>query len=779
MRVAARERFRRHIDLTALQNPEPATVVRVGTLLATLVLISTFTLVLRDVVATVGNPRRLTLVVVGALVAATVVWRALAVRRAKRLGAAAFVGALLLYGLSVPVALRPSFALQGTLELVTGRSALWIVQVELWALLVAPVPVFLTWVLALERQYVRAAAVGGGTLCFLVLSGDAGLAVTLLGVVAAGAMVGLGDVMRRAHSLATMESLLVVLAVMVITPFLFSVVPGGAAGPLALLGGDTTTMEENVVAAEGNLEIVGSIDQTSEVRFLVSGDEPRYWRTGSYDRYTGDGWIRAGESQSGIDALASPEGSEVVSYRVRARTSMSALPAPWQPVGLEGVDQVSIDPDGTPTIDGGLQSGAGYTVNSTVPDASRAELAAADGDYPADIRERYTQLPTDMPSRVEDRTRSIAVNAGTPYETAVVVEEWLESNRDYSLTVDRPSGDIVDAFLFEMERGYCTYYATTMVGMLRSVDVPARLAVGYTTGEALDGDTWAVRGTNSHAWVEVYVPDHGWVQFDPTPAGPRTTAQQRAIGNSGIDTDLDIDFSGDSDGPGGGGGDGAADGGEGVDDIEPGNPNESDTNTGNGTVIVENPQAEGTADPALDNGTGLGLEGTGGPIDNETETGPDNETGNETANATDEGDDGGITVSPGDIDPRGGGAALLELPAYQHALLATLALAGLAVGVRRSPVPDVVGREVAIRFQRRRDPETDIERAHERLLLVLAKRHRPRETGETTRQYLDAIGACPEAYRLAAIRERARYADTSSEAAADEAVALVKQVRAA
>ena len=47
-----------------------------------------------------------------------------------------------------------------------------------------------------------------------------------------------------------------------------------------------------------------------------------------------------------------------------------------------------------------------------------------------------------------------------------------------------------------MEAGYCTYYATTMVSMLRSVDIPARLVVGYTPGEQVDSDTWAVRGTN-------------------------------------------------------------------------------------------------------------------------------------------------------------------------------------------------------------------------------------------------------------------------------------------
>ena len=740
----------------------PDEVTRAGTLLATLVLISSFALVLRDIVATVGSPRTLTLVVLASLVAATVAWPVVTLQRTVRAGVVTFVIALLLYGFAVPVALRPTFALQGTLDLLTGRSALWIVRVELWALLVAPVPVFLTWLFALERQYVRAAVVGGAALCFLVLSGDAGLLITLLGVVAAGAMVGLGDVMRRAESLATVDSLLIVLAVMVVTPFLFSVVPGGAAGPLGFGGDDTTTMEENVVTSDGSLEILGSIEQTADVRFLVSGEEPRYWRTGSYDRYTGDGWIRAGETQSGTGGL-SPADGETVSYEVTARTPMSVLPAPWQPVGLDGVDQVGVEPDGTPTLDGTLESGEGYTVNSTVRGVSPERLAAADGAYPADIEQQYTQLPSSTSDRVAERTRSIAVNAETPYETAAVVERWLENNRAYSLDVDRPDGDVVEAFLFDMEQGYCTYYATTMVGMLRSVDVPARLAVGYTTGDSIDDDTWAVRGSNSHAWVEVYVPDHGWVQFDPTPTGPREAAENQAAGDPGGGTDVS------------GGDDGEAEAGTGDAEIPPGNTSENSTDIGNESSIDRDLPAEGTADPGLGGEDALRADSTP-----ETDNGTDIQVGNVTESQTDdtpEENNNRIQVSPGDIDPRGGGTALLDLPAYQHALLATLALVGLGAAIRRSPVPDVVAREAAIRFQRRRDPEADIERAHGRLLLVLARRYRPRAAGETTRQYLDAVEAGPAARRLAAIREQARYADEYSEEAADEAVELVDTVR--
>lgn len=753
----------RAADLAAVV--ETRHVVRAGALAAALVLVASFSLVLRDIVATVGDPTTLTLVVLGSLLAATVLWPVVSVRGALAVGAVAFVGGLLAYAVSLPFEVPLSVAFWGTIELLTGRSVLWIVQAELWALFVAPAPVFVTWVLALKRQYVRAAMVGGAMLCFLVLSGDATLTVTILGVVAAAALVGIGDIERRGNSLVTVEYLAVALGIMVVAPFVFSVVPGGAAGPLGLVGSDTPTMEENVVDSGSNLEIVGSIDQDPEVRFVVEGEEPRYWRTGSYDRYTGDGWVQSGESEPYDERLLErPDGlSETVTYEIEAQSAMASLPAPWRPVEVEGAitDQSSIAPDGMPTPEATLQPGDDYTVTSGIPTASPNLLAEAGTDYPDEIEDRYTQIPETTPDRVAERTGEITAEADNPYEKAVVVEEWLRTNRDYSLDVDRPDGDIVDAFLFEMEAGYCTYYATAMVGMLRTADIPTRLAVGYTPGEPAGEDEWVVRGTNSHAWVEVYFPEHGWVQFDPTPADPRVEAEAGAIADAGPEADidgLDLDVGLDRDTE------------EDTDDEETTDDADDDT-SGSGSL------------PTIDE-----LDPDDGPDQQPDDPGNDTDPGD--GNMSDPADDGGtggagesddgVLVSPGEIDTElGDSGPPFELPASEQVLLSAIVLAGLAVGIRRSRVPDVVGREVRLRFQRRTDPETDIERAHDRMLLVLEKRHRPREPGETVRQYIAEVDADPAARRLATIRERARYAGEYSKAAADEAVDLVERVRAA
>ena len=91
----------------------------------------------------------------------------------------------------------------------------------------------------------------------------------------------------------------------------------------------------------------------------------------------------------------------------------------------------------------------------------------------------------------------------------------------------------MDYFLFDVQEGYCDYYASAMVVMLRSLGIPARLVVGYTPGEyivpPMEAQAQTVPGKylvlerNAHAWVEVYFPTYGWIQFEPTASEPLLT----------------------------------------------------------------------------------------------------------------------------------------------------------------------------------------------------------------------------------------------------------------
>jgi hypothetical protein len=90
----------------------------------------------------------------------------------------------------------------------------------------------------------------------------------------------------------------------------------------------------------------------------------------------------------------------------------------------------------------------------------------------------------------------------------------------------------VDYFLFDLQQGYCNYYATAMVVLARAAGLPARLVTGFRTGSYDYANDWfIVRQENSHAWVEVYFAGFGWVEFEPTsgvPLLPRTGGLQEA-----------------------------------------------------------------------------------------------------------------------------------------------------------------------------------------------------------------------------------------------------------
>jgi hypothetical protein len=76
---------------------------------------------------------------------------------------------------------------------------------------------------------------------------------------------------------------------------------------------------------------------------------------------------------------------------------------------------------------------------------------------------------------------------------------------------------VSDYFLFDLRRGYCDYYATAMVVLARAAGLPARLVTGYAPGRYDPGNaTFIVTAADAHSWVEVYFPDYGWIQFEPT-----------------------------------------------------------------------------------------------------------------------------------------------------------------------------------------------------------------------------------------------------------------------
>jgi transglutaminase-like putative cysteine protease len=512
----------------------------------------------------------------------------------------------------------------------------------------------------------------------------------------------------------------ILLAVMVVAAATLSVVPSARTAPV-LPDRASPSGVTSLVDAQDRVEVVGTIRLSPQVQFTVESRTESYWTTATYDRYTGSGWVRSGETAPYPGVLRGPDDDDGREMRqtVTAETELGAMPAAWRPTEVTDIpaSRVQVTSQGTLRPTTTLDPGDSYTVISRPNRPDAADLRTAGTDYPDEIREQYTQLPSSTPDRVRERSAAVTDEAGaeTPYATAVAVESYLESNKRYSLSVERPEGSIADAFLFEMDAGYCTYYATTMVTMLRSEGVPARFVTGYAPGERVGDDERIVRGLDSHAWVQVYFPGQGWVRFDPTPSGPRESAEQTRIGNArrsdagGVDTAGTLNA------------------------------------TPVPTVADDDSAVDATPTPAPGGG--------GGDIPQ-----PDAFDGTDPATASDA--DSGPT-----------------LPSRETLALWGVVLVGVGAAARRAGTGARAVRAVWLRRRGpRRDPDADAVRAFERLAYLLERQERSRRPGETPRVYVERVTTDDRARLVLTAYERARYGSGVDRATADAATDAVGEL---
>ncbi|MDX1662692.1 MAG: transglutaminase-like domain-containing protein [Candidatus Promineifilaceae bacterium] len=197
-----------------------------------------------------------------------------------------------------------------------------------------------------------------------------------------------------------------------------------------------------------------------------------------------------------------------------------------------------------------LNQGDSYQVVSRMSTADEQSLRFAEDSYPEWISENYLQVPESVSSETRHLARKLTAPYDNPYDKAIAVRDYLRSEITYNDQIAAPPGDVepIDYVLFELKEGYCTYYASAMAIMLRSVGIPTRIVNGYSQGEYVDDiGAYRVRASNAHTWVEVYFPQFGWIQFEPTAALPLVDRPETPPGNAG-DAFPDPDIPGAADG---------------------------------------------------------------------------------------------------------------------------------------------------------------------------------------------------------------------------------------
>lgn len=179
-----------------------------------------------------------------------------------------------------------------------------------------------------------------------------------------------------------------------------------------------------------------------------------------------------------------------------------------------------------------VKVGARYSVISSTSAATRVELQNATDKYPDWVTDRYLQLPKNLPDSVRQLAYEITGDYGNAYDKAKAIEAYLRQ-MGYNVAIEAPppNVDAVEHFLFKSREGYCTYFASAMVVMLRTVDIPARVVAGFNIGDYdLERDAYVVTEANGHAWPEVFFPEYGWVEFEPAPSQLPILREDEEIG---------------------------------------------------------------------------------------------------------------------------------------------------------------------------------------------------------------------------------------------------------
>jgi len=311
------------------------------------------------------------------------------------------------------------------------------------------------------------------------------------------------------------------------------------------------------------------------VVLTVDGPEhPTYWRASTLDLFSEGRWFEnllwLGRVEGGTTARLAP--GLLTPSQVSQRRNWSELApiaasrrAGWleQVVEVEAFVDDHLVAAGTPMaldaqrlgtvfqLSGSVlrasqpvREGESYRVWSYVPDPSPAALAASTARYPA-AAERFLEVEgREFPAfGAADRARlvdaffadpsyagfrryrpmydlaeRVTSGARTPYATVLALEAWFRQTGGftYDESPPRAKDSPLVAFVTRTRAGYCQHFAGAMAAMLRMLGIPARVAVGFTSGTPADG-RWEVSDRDAHAWVEVWFRGHGWIPFDPTP----------------------------------------------------------------------------------------------------------------------------------------------------------------------------------------------------------------------------------------------------------------------
>ncbi len=186
---------------------------------------------------------------------------------------------------------------------------------------------------------------------------------------------------------------------------------------------------------------------------------------------------------------------------------------------------------------------------------SPLEQDRRDGPYRGELLQLDRDAMPTVVAMAKSIVEEIPAEERTTFRSSQQLEQWLKYTGGFEYTLNLnaepvPGMDPIEQFLSVDQQGHCQYFASALTMMLRSLDIPARLVVGYQTDEYSElGKSYLARQYHAHAWVEALIDrdelpegtivygqapsNRYWLRLDPSPAGgPGSQQDPRRVGST-------------------------------------------------------------------------------------------------------------------------------------------------------------------------------------------------------------------------------------------------------
>jgi hypothetical protein len=296
----------------------------------------------------------------------------------------------------------------------------------------------------------------------------------------------------------------------------------------------SSTPGTDVLRIDPQVAIASALKATSRATpvFSVETDHASYYRMLALGTFDGNAWSASDPSAAGAvtsgEALAPlPSGAPTIHQRFSIQAtqplSLPGVPVAFPPVSVTMPDRSLSYDDSLQSVylSGDLEQGTTYQATSLLRQPSPADLEAYRLPPEATFR-RWIALPNDsQTARISEIAKSWTQGAVTPYDKVLAILSHLSTTERFRYDTSINQGDdtlTLLRFLTETKAGFCQQFASAMAVLLRSVGIPARVAMGFTQGRFdTANDRWTVTTKDAHSWVEVNFGSYGWLSFEPTP----------------------------------------------------------------------------------------------------------------------------------------------------------------------------------------------------------------------------------------------------------------------